>query len=88
MRLPTRQIPDLDELEALRIKKGDIIQYEDETFIADEIGMRYIVAHSPDAPHMRHWFKHQEVVKWFPPTPEEMPDREWRTPLLKRESSR
>jgi len=67
MHLPARSIPDLDELEAMRPKKGDVVAYGEDLFTVDEVGMKYVVCHSPDTPHMRHWFKHHEVIKWIPP---------------------
>ncbi|WP_348269419.1 hypothetical protein P8936_11670 [Edaphobacter paludis] len=67
----------------MRIKKGDIIAYDEETFIADEIGMKYIVCHSPDTPHVKRWLKHQQVCKWTPPDPSEMEDHEMKIPLIK-----
>lgn len=69
MILPARSVPDLDQLEEMRPKKGDLVSHgEDEgLYVVDEIGMRFIVVHKQDNPKAQRWFKHFEVVKWTPP---------------------
>jgi len=70
------RIPDLDELEAMRPRKGDIVCHgEDELFTVLEIGMRYLVCQPVGKPSAdKLLFKHHEVCKWTPPD-EPQPDK-------------
>lgn len=72
MRLSVAQIPDLDQIEQMRPKKGDLVTHGEDLFVVAEIGMRYLVCHSPNNPKMQRWFKYHEV--WRVP-PEEQPGR-------------
>lgn len=75
-------------LEKLRPSKGDALAYEDEKYIVDEVGMRYLVCHKADNPKVIQWIRQREAVRWEEPLPEdEIADRDWRTPVLTRESS-
>jgi hypothetical protein len=63
------RIPDLDELEAVRPRKGDLVSHgeDEELYVVDEIGMRFLVVHKQDNPKAQRWFKHHEVIRWTPP---------------------
>ena len=77
------------ELEKLRPGKGDAIAYQDEKYIIQECGLRYLVCHKADNPRIVQWVRQRDAVRWEEPLPvDEIADRDWRTPLLKRESSR
>jgi hypothetical protein len=68
MRLPAFQIPDLDQIEEMRPRKGDIVTHreDEELYIVDEVGMRYLVCHQQGNTKAQRWFKHHEVYKWTP----------------------
>lgn len=63
------RIPDLDEMEAMRPRKGDIVAHgeDEELFIVEEVGMKFFVCRSLSNPKAQRWFKHFEVFKWTPP---------------------
>lgn len=88
MRLPAT-IERAYELENLRPGKGDAIAYQDEKYIVNEVGMRYLICHKADNPRVIQWVRQRDAVRWEEPVPEnETVDRDWRTPLLLRDSSR
>jgi hypothetical protein len=59
----TNRILDTEQLEALRPKKGDIIEHEGIEYLAEEIGMRYIVATMTSNPAAQRFLKSSECRK-------------------------
>jgi len=77
------------ELEKLRPGKGDAIAYQDEKYIVQECGMRYYICVKADNPKVIQWVRQRDAVRWEEPVPDiETVDRDWRTPVLLRDSSR
>jgi hypothetical protein len=74
-------------LEKSRPGKGDAVVYEGEKYIIEECGMKYYIVHPEDKPASKQWLRHNQVFRWSEPMPSETADRDWRTPVLKRESS-
>ena len=88
MRLPAISERIYNQLEKLRPGKGDAIAFEDDKYIVKECGLRYYVCYKADNPKVVQWVRQRDAVRWEEPVPEnETADRDWRTPLLKRESS-
>jgi hypothetical protein len=54
MRLPTYQIPDLDQIEEMRPRRGDTVTHcqDEELYVVDEVGMRFLVCHKQGNPSL------------------------------------
>lgn len=84
MRLPVRSIMDIQELEATRPGKGEIVVFDNERYVIEQVGHKYFVVHAVDNPASLRWLKHSQVIRWTPPDPSEMEDHEMKIPLIKR----
>ena len=84
MRLPPMPQSFLAEIEEMRIKKGDVIEFEGEVYTVREVGLKYCICVLKSNPRVERWLKHAQALRWTPPSPEEMEDHEMRTPLIKR----
>ncbi len=76
MRLPPMPTSFIDEIEAMRIKKGDLIEFEGEVYTVRESGLKYCVCVLASNPKVERWIKHQQAYRWTPadePQPDKKP---------------
>jgi hypothetical protein len=85
MRLPEVSTRIYEELGQSPIGKGDVVSYEDEKYIVEEVGMKYYIVHREDNPRSKQWLRHNQVFRWSELMPSETEYREWKTPLLIRD---
>jgi hypothetical protein len=82
MRLSAIHLLDRDELERLRPRAGDVVDYQGTRYVVTQVGLKYCHMHLESNQRITGFAKLRDVSKWFPPSPEEMEDHESKTLLI------
>jgi hypothetical protein len=75
MRLEAIQTLVRDELEEMRPKPGDAVNYEGQKHIVEQCGMKFYVLHLESNPRVGLWVKHRAVTRWIPEDDDPQPDK-------------